>query len=71
MGGNAAIARTYGCPIAIPEGERPLIERWDEVALWLGYAGQSADRFAVDETLYAGETYIWGDLEWRAIAGIA
>jgi len=68
MGGNAAVARAYDCPIAVPEGERPLIERWDEVALWIGYAGQSAERFTPDESLYAGERYVWGDLEWHALA---
>ncbi len=68
MGGNAAIARAYGCPIAVPEGEAPLIEAWDEQSLLLDYADQSAERFSVGETLRAGETYRWGNLEWDAIA---
>ena len=68
MGGNAAIARKYRCPIAIPEGERALIERWDEQLLLLEYADQSAERFAADEYLVPGSTHIWGDLEWRALA---
>jgi glyoxylase-like metal-dependent hydrolase (beta-lactamase superfamily II) len=68
MGGNAAIQRAYGCPIALPEGEAPLIERWDTKALWLDYAGQHADRFAVDEILRAGSTHVWGNLEWLALA---
>lgn len=68
MGGNAAIARRYACPIAIPEGEAPLIEAWDEEALLLAYAGQSAERFEIAETLRAGESRVWGDLEWQAIA---
>src|SRR5688572_14125257 len=38
MGGNAAVARAYGCPIAIPEGEVPLIAAWDSTALLLDYA---------------------------------
>jgi glyoxylase-like metal-dependent hydrolase (beta-lactamase superfamily II) len=67
IGGNAAIQRAYGCPVALPEGEAPLIERWDTKALWLDYADQSADRFAVDEILHAGNTYVWGGLEWQAI----
>ena len=68
IGGNATIQRAYGCPIALPEGEAPLIERWDTKALWLDYADQRTDRFAVDEILRAGSTHVWGDLEWRAMA---
>jgi glyoxylase-like metal-dependent hydrolase (beta-lactamase superfamily II) len=68
MGGNAALARKYGCPIAIPEGERALVERWDETSLWLEYAGQVAERFTPNEALHPDTTHIWGDLEWQAIA---
>ena len=68
MGGNAALARAYGCPIAVPEGEVARIEAWDQRALLLDYAGQHAERFTVDEVLKAGSTNVWGDLEWRALA---
>jgi glyoxylase-like metal-dependent hydrolase (beta-lactamase superfamily II) len=68
MGGNASLARAYRCPIAIPAGEVPLIEAWDHTGLLLDYADQSADRFSVDETVYAGVTYRWGGLDWEAIA---
>src|SRR5688572_12795145 len=68
MGGNAAVARVYGCPIAVPEGEAPLIEAWDEQTLLLDYADQSAERFSVGEILRAGESYRWGNLAWDAIA---
>ena len=68
MGGNAAVARAYGCRIAVPEGEAPLIERWDTKALWLDYTGQTAERFAVDDVIVPGSTHVWGDLEWRALA---
>jgi glyoxylase-like metal-dependent hydrolase (beta-lactamase superfamily II) len=68
MGGNAAIARAYGCSIAVPENEAPLIEAWDTKTLLLEYADQTADRFVVDEVLRAGDTYVWGDLEWQALA---
>ena len=68
MGGNASLARAYGCPIAIPEGEVPLIEAWDHTALLLDYADQSADRFSVDETLFAGSTHRWGGLDWESLA---
>ena len=68
MGGNAAIARAYGCPVAVPAGEAQAIAAWDQRALLLDYAGQRADRFSADEVLQPGSTYRWGDLEWRAIA---
>ena len=29
VGGNAAIVRRYGCPIAVPEAEAPFVRRWD------------------------------------------
>jgi glyoxylase-like metal-dependent hydrolase (beta-lactamase superfamily II) len=68
MGGNAALARAYGCPIAVPEAEAEVIEAWDQEKLLLDYAGQHADRFPVGEVLRAGSTHLWGDLEWRALA---
>jgi glyoxylase-like metal-dependent hydrolase (beta-lactamase superfamily II) len=68
MGGNAAVQAAYGCPIALPEGEVPLIEHWDQKALLLDYADQHADRFEVAEVIRAGSTHVWGDLEWRALA---
>jgi glyoxylase-like metal-dependent hydrolase (beta-lactamase superfamily II) len=67
MGGNAAIARQWACPIAVPAGERPLIERWDEQALWLGYADQRCERFAPGRTIEPGESLDWGELEWIAL----
>jgi glyoxylase-like metal-dependent hydrolase (beta-lactamase superfamily II) len=68
MGGNAAVARAYGCGVAVPEGEVAAIEAWDGKALLLDYADQDAERFAPTAALRAGATYVWGDLEWEAIA---
>jgi len=68
MGGNAAVARAYGCPISVPAGEAPLIERWDTRALWLDYAGQAAERFDVDDVIEPDSVHVWGGLEWRALA---
>ena len=68
MGGNAAVARRYRCPIAVPEGERKLIEEWDDRKLLLEYADQTAERFGVDEALFPGTAHKWGDLEWQALA---
>jgi glyoxylase-like metal-dependent hydrolase (beta-lactamase superfamily II) len=68
VGGNAALRRAYGCTIAVPAGEAPLIDAWDERALLYEYADQRAERFAVDEILVPGSTHTWGDIEWRALA---
>lgn len=68
MGGNAALARDYRCPIAIPEGDAERVAGWDERALLIGYAGQRAERFTATELVRPGSVHIWGDLEWRALA---
>ena len=68
IGGNAALVARYGCPIALPEGEVPLVQRWDTKALLLDYGGQYCDRFTVDRALVAGTTEIWGGLEWQMLA---
>jgi glyoxylase-like metal-dependent hydrolase (beta-lactamase superfamily II) len=67
MGGNAAVQRQYGCTIEVPEAEAQLVDRWDERALWLGYAGQRAERFRHQRTVRAGEVLRMGDLDWRAV----
>lgn len=67
MGGNAAVRRAYGCPIAVPAGEADRIERWDERALWLDFAGQQAERFAFDMRIEPGSRWGWGTLAWEAI----
>lgn len=68
MGGNASLRRAYGCPIALPAGEVPLVEAWDQRALLLDYADQHAERFTADEALHAGSVHRWGDLDWHALA---
>jgi glyoxylase-like metal-dependent hydrolase (beta-lactamase superfamily II) len=68
VGGNAAIKARYGCPIALPEGEAPLIAAWDEKALLYGYCDQHVDRFAADEIIASGTSHVWGGLEFQALA---
>ena len=68
IGGNAGIAHMYECPIAVPEDEAPLVERWDGKALLYDYCDQRADRFRVDAALVPGSSHVWGDLEWRALS---
>jgi len=36
--------------------------------LLLEYCDQRADRFDADEIIRPGETHVWGDLEWQALA---
>lgn len=68
MGGNAALARAYGCRISVPAGEAAAIAAWDENAMMLGYTGQSAERFSYSDTVAAGDVLKLGGLEWQALA---
>ncbi|MGB7542096.1 MAG: MBL fold metallo-hydrolase [Burkholderiales bacterium] len=68
MGGNAAIARRYGCRISIPAGEAPLIDTWDEAGLVLAVADQRAERFRYDDAFAPGETLKMGELDWQVLA---
>lgn len=68
IGGNAAVARKFGCGIVVPAGEAPLVERWDTKELLLDYCDQTAERFPVSRALQPNTTHVWGDLEWRALA---
>ncbi len=68
IGGNAALARAFGCTITIPIGEAANVARWDSEALHLDGFGQQCERFAFDSTIAAGESLTMGGLEWEAIA---
>lgn len=68
IGGNAALARAFGCRIAVPEGIAPAVANWDEHALLLTPSGQRAEAFAHDEEIAAGDTLELGALAWRAVA---
>lgn len=68
IGANALLARTYGCPIAVPEGEAKLIREWDTRGLWLDFADQQAEPFVVNQELVAGTRYDWGGLFCEAVA---
>lgn len=68
IGGNAALQRVYGCRIAVPAGEAPLIAAWDTRGLWLDYAGQEAERFMYDEVISPGDALELGGLTWQALA---
>jgi glyoxylase-like metal-dependent hydrolase (beta-lactamase superfamily II) len=68
IGGNAALARAFGCTISIPAGEARNVAEWDTEALHLDGFGQRCERFAFDSTIAAGDTLSMGGFEWRAIA---
>jgi len=68
MGGNRAIQDAHRCRTTIPVGEAPLIDRWDEEALVLGFADQRAERFRYDDTVAPGDEVRLGDLDWQVLA---
>ncbi|MFN0301042.1 MAG: MBL fold metallo-hydrolase [Burkholderiales bacterium] len=67
MGGNAAIQSNHPVRTAVPVGEAPLIDRWDDAELMLGYADQFAERFHVDATFSPGDQVRLGDLDWQIL----
>lgn len=68
MGGNAAMQRAFGCTIAVPEGEADPVRRWDTRALWIDWAGQRAERFAIDTVIRPGDRLRMGALDWDVLA---
>jgi glyoxylase-like metal-dependent hydrolase (beta-lactamase superfamily II) len=68
IGGNAAVARAYGCPVTIPRDEVPTIEDWSIQERWNAYVDQYAEPFAYQSTLSAGESFRAAGREWQAHA---
>jgi glyoxylase-like metal-dependent hydrolase (beta-lactamase superfamily II) len=68
IGGNAALQRAFGCAIHVPEGMAGWISAWDEEALLLSTADQAAEPFRIDATLAPGDRFVFGGLEWQALA---
>jgi len=68
IGGNAAIARAYGCPITIPRDEVPTIDDWAIQERWNAYVDQYAEPFAYQATIAAGESFRAAGREWQAHA---
>ncbi|MBV8665139.1 MAG: MBL fold metallo-hydrolase [Burkholderiaceae bacterium] len=67
-GGNAALRREFGCRIAIPAAEAGKVRDWKEDELTFIAANQQCERFGFDETIKPGDTLLWGDLHWQALA---
>lgn len=68
IGGNAAIARAYGCPVTIPRDEVPTIDDWAIQERWNAYVDQYAEPFAYQATIAAGESFRAAGREWQAHA---
>ena len=68
MGGNRAVQDAHRCRTTIPAGEAPLIDRWDDRELVLGFADQRAERFRYDDVMRPGDAFQLGDVDWQAIA---
>ncbi len=67
-GGNAAIARAFGCRIVVPEADFDAVQRWDEKALTFAGTGQRCERFAADDVLRPGDRLTLGAAQWHALA---
>lgn len=68
LGGNAALVAAFACQVIVPSGIAAAVAQWDEEALLLSPAGQSAARFRYDATISDGEQVELGGLNWQAIA---
>lgn len=68
MGGNAAVANTYGCRVTIPEGEVKHVVPWTPQSVWMAQFDQRADPFHFDDTLRAGDAFEAGGFEWEVHA---
>ena len=68
IGGNAAVAAHYACPVTVSAMEAPSLDPWDDEAFWLGYTGQYTPRFRFTDTLSPGDTFFAGGTEWQALA---
>ncbi len=68
IGGNAALVEAFGCSVTIPQGMADMVSDWDEYALLLSAADQSAAPFRHDATIAAGEAFIAGGCSWQAHA---
>ncbi|MBI3155142.1 MAG: MBL fold metallo-hydrolase [Burkholderiales bacterium] len=67
-GGNAALARAFGVPVAVPPGQADAVRAWDEDALSYRATGQRIARFGVDALLAPGEAFVAGGREWEVLA---
>jgi glyoxylase-like metal-dependent hydrolase (beta-lactamase superfamily II) len=67
-GGNAALQRAFGVPVAIPPGQADAVTAWDDEALSYRATGQRMERFAPQGLLTPGEAFVAGGREWEVLA---
>jgi glyoxylase-like metal-dependent hydrolase (beta-lactamase superfamily II) len=68
MGGNAAIASTYGCRVTIPAGEAKHIDPWTPETGSAHLFDHKADPFRFDDTLRPGDRFDAAGFEWEVHA---
>lgn len=68
MGGNAAIARAYGCRVTIPLGEAKSIDPWTTQSGSAELFDHRVEAFRFDDTLAPGDRFEGGGFEWQAHA---
>jgi glyoxylase-like metal-dependent hydrolase (beta-lactamase superfamily II) len=65
-GGNAALQQAFGVPVAVPPGQADAVRNWDLARLGHDDFGQR-ERFAIDRTVDAGDTFRAGGRRWEAL----
>jgi glyoxylase-like metal-dependent hydrolase (beta-lactamase superfamily II) len=66
-GGNAAVQRAFGAPVAIPPGLWDAVQRWDEDALSYRPSGQHCERFTAHRRIAPGQTLRAGARDWQVL----
>lgn len=67
-GGNAALARRFGCEIRVPESQADNVARWDEEALTFRGTAQRCERFQAQGVVRPGDMLRFGGVAWHALA---
>lgn len=67
-GGNATLARHFGCELWIPPGQWDAVARWDEEALSYAATGQRCERFVPQGVVQPGAAFEWGGRRWMPLA---
>jgi len=67
-GGNAALARAFGCRILVPAADFDAVARWDEEVLTYRLTGQRCERFTAQGAVGDGDELTLGGARWLALA---
>jgi glyoxylase-like metal-dependent hydrolase (beta-lactamase superfamily II) len=67
-GGNAALQRAFGVPVAIPPGQAEAVRDWDAGALSYEATGQRIERWAPGAVVSPGDVVVAGGREWQVLA---